>query len=105
MHAPVDGIILSRKGDAGVDVSRGEDGVFRIATDLGQLQVMIEPEPPVLAKLSAGMEAFIFLAEMGAEPLRAQISRIDKDKVYVMFGSPDPSVRPGVTAQVRIKLP
>lgn len=105
IHAPVDGIILSRKGDAGVEVSRGEDGVFRIATDLGQLQVMLEPEPPVLAKLQAGMPAFVFLAEAGAEPLNAEISRIENDKVYVMFGSPDPSVRPGVTAQVRIKLP
>ncbi|MBM3765945.1 MAG: biotin/lipoyl-binding protein [Acidobacteria bacterium] len=105
VHAPVDGIILERKGDAGAEVVRGENGVFRIATDLGQLQVVIEPEPPVLAKLQAGMQAFVFLAEVGAEPLNAEISRIENAKVYVMFGSPDPSVRPGVTAQVRIKLP
>jgi multidrug efflux pump subunit AcrA (membrane-fusion protein) len=105
MHAPVDGIILSRKGDAGADVALGEDKIFEIATDLGQLQVVVEPDPPTLAKLQPGLEATIILAENASEPLRAEISRIEEGKVYVLFGSPDPSIRPGLSAQVRFKLP
>ena len=105
IHAPVDGVILERKGEAGAEVKLGEDGVFRIGTDLGQLQVVLEPEPPVLAKLQAGMGALVILAEFAAEPLNAEISRIENGKAYVLFGSPDPAIKPGVTAQVRIKLP
>jgi HlyD family secretion protein len=105
VHSPADGIVLDRKGDAGADVKKAEDDVFRIATDLGQLQVVIEPPPPVLAKLAPGMQAMVFLAENAAEPLNAEINRIDQDgKVVIFFGSPDPSIKPGVTAQVRITL-
>lgn len=105
IHAPVDGVILERKGEAGTDVQIGEDGVFRIATDLGQLQVVVEPEPPILAKLQPGMAALVILAEFASEPLSAEITRIENGKVYVLFGSPDPAIKPGLTAQVRIKLP
>jgi multidrug efflux pump subunit AcrA (membrane-fusion protein) len=105
MHAPVDGVILERKGEAGAEVKMGEDGVFRIGTDLGQLQVVVEPEPPILAKLQPGMPAAVILAEFANEQLNAEISRIEDGKVYVMFGSPDPAIKPGLTAQIRIKLP
>lgn len=105
MHAPVTGVVLERKGDAGTDVKMGEEAIFRIGTDLEQLQVVVEPEPAVLSKLQAGRAATVILAELASEPLTAEISRIENGKVYVMFGSPDPSIKPGVTAQVRLKLP
>ncbi len=105
MHAPVDGVVLERKGEAGAEVKMGEDGVFRIGTDLGQLQVVADAPPPVLAKLAPGMAAAVILAEFASEQLNAEISRIENGKVYVMFGSPDPAIKPGITAQVRIKLP
>jgi multidrug resistance efflux pump len=104
IHAPADGIILSRKGEAGVEIKLGEEDIFRIGTDLGLLQMVVEPEPPVLARLKPGMAAMIILAENAAEPLMAEIGRVENGKVYVPFGSPDPSIRPGLTAQVRIKL-
>jgi len=105
IHAPVDGVILDRKGEAGTEVQIGEDGIVRIGTDLGQLQVVAEPEPAVLAKLKVGMPAGVILAEFASEMLNAEISRIEGGKVYVMFGSPDPAIKPGITAQVRVKLP
>ena len=105
MHAPVDGVILERKGEAGTEVRIGEDGIFRIGTDLGQLQVVVEPEPAVLAKLRAGQPATVILAEFASDPLNAEISRIEGGRVYVLFGSPDPAIKPGITAQVRIRLP
>jgi multidrug resistance efflux pump len=105
MHAPVDGVVLERKGEAGADVRIGEDGVFRIGADLGQLQVVVEPEPGVLSKLKVGQPAAVILAEFANEQLNAEISRIEGGKAYVMFGSPDPAIKPGITAQVRVKLP
>lgn len=105
VHAPVDGIVLSRKGDAGAEVQLGEERLFEIGTSLGQLQVVIEPEPPILAKLQPGLAADVILAESINEPLHAEITRIEQGRVYVLFGSPDPAIRPGLTAQVRLKLP
>ena len=104
IHAPVDGIILERKGEAGVDVRIGEDNIIRIATSLGQLQVVIEPEPAVLQRLKQGMAAEVILAEMASTPLNAEINRVENGRAYVFFGSPDPSIKPGVTAQVKIRL-
>jgi multidrug resistance efflux pump len=105
IHAPVDGIVISRKGEPGVHVQLGEDDVLRIGTDLGLLQVVLEPEPLVLSKLKQGQPASVFLAENAGEALNGEINRIDNGKVYVYFGSPDPSVKPGLTAQVKVTLP
>lgn len=105
IHAPVDGIILDRKGEAGIAIHIGEENIVRIATDLGQLQVVIEPEPEVLKRLRPGSPAEIILAEMAATPLNAEVNRIEGTRVILFFGSPDPAIKPGLTAQVKIKLP
>lgn len=105
IHSPVDGVVLDRKGEAGVEVAMGEDNIFKIGTDLGQLQVVAEAAPEVLKKLQPGMAAAVILAEFASEQLNAEISRIENGKIFVMFGSPDPGIKPGITAQVRIKLP
>lgn len=104
IHAPVDGIVISRLGEAGAEVSRGGEDVFQIATDLGNLQVVIEPEAAVLKKLQEGMRAEVYLSELGNEPLNGEIGQVTEDKAVVFFGNPNPLVRPGVTAQVRIRL-
>ena len=67
--------------------------------------MVVEPEPAVLAKLQAGQAATVILAEFASDQLNAEISRIEGGRVYVLFGSPDPAIKPGITAQVRIRLP
>lgn len=104
IHAPVDGIVISRKGEAGAEVRLGEDDIFRIGTDLGLLQMVVEADPTALARVRPGMPALIILAENAGEPLIAEVARIENGKIYVPFGSPDPSIKPGLTAQVRLKL-
>lgn len=105
VHAPVDGIVVMRKGEAGTEIQIGEDELFRIATDLGNLQVVIEPEASVLAKLKEGMPATVFVSEQANEPLNGEIARVADGKVTVLFLNPNPLIKPGLTAQVRIKLP
>lgn len=105
VHAPVDGIILKRKGDAGVEIQQGEDDLFEIATDLGNLQVVVEINAAQQAKLKEGAPALVFLTEMGNEPMNGELARVADGRAIVLFQNPNPLVKPGLTAQVKIRLP
>ena len=103
--SPVDGIFLSSSVDAGDEVTRNMEDLFQIAVDLSRMQVTVEPTPPQLAKLKQGMAAQVFMAESGGEALPGEISGIEENQVTVVFQSPTAAIKPGLTAQVRIKLP
>ena len=105
VHAPVDGVIVMRKGEAGAEIQKGEDEVFRIATDLGNLQIVVEPEAAVLSRIKEGMLVAVFVAEQSNEALNGEIARVADGKVTILFLNPNPLIKPGLTAQVRIKLP
>lgn len=105
IHSPVDGLILSRKGEAGVEIRPGEEGIFQLATDLRNMQVVVEPEPELAARLTPGTPASVYLAELGSEPLGGEVARVEQGKVIVFFQNPNPLIRPGLTAQVRLKMP
>jgi multidrug resistance efflux pump len=104
VHAPVDGLIVGRRGNAGDDVDRSMTDLFQIGTDLTQLAVVVEPPPPVLARIRPGQSAVVTVSEAQNEPLTAEVKKVEKGHVTIEFTSPDPAVKPGLTAQVRIKL-
>ncbi|MEP6539857.1 MAG: efflux RND transporter periplasmic adaptor subunit [Bryobacteraceae bacterium] len=104
VHAPVDGIVVGRRGNAGDDVDRGMKDLFRIATDLSRLAVVAEPAPAVLARIHPGQPAVVKVAEAQNEPLAAEVKKVENGQVTVEFASPDAAVKPGLTAQVRIKI-
>ncbi|HWC00907.1 MAG TPA: efflux RND transporter periplasmic adaptor subunit [Bryobacteraceae bacterium] len=102
VHSPVTGVVLNRQGEVG---KLHEDGtaMFEIAADLSLLQVAVEPEPPMLARIRPGQPALIFVADLqGAIP--GTVKDIQNTVVHVVFTSPTAVLRPGVTAQVRIRL-
>ncbi len=101
VHSPVNGVVVARRGQAGDDVNRSMADLFRIATDLSRLEVVLEPPPPVLARIHAGQQAAITVAE-SPNPLSGQVKSVDQGKVVVEFANPDPVVKPGLTAHVRI---
>ena len=103
--SPVDGIFLSSAVEAGDEVSRDMAELFQIAVDLSRMQVTLEPTPPQLAKMKVGMAAQVFMAEANGEALPGAISAIEDNQVTVVFQSPTAAIKPGLTAQVRIKLP
>jgi len=105
IHSPVDGVLLSHKASVGEDVDRSMADLFRIAVDLSLLQVAIEPEPPVLSRLRLQLPALVFLPEAGAEGVAGAIRAIEGNRVLVEFANPNQAVKPGLTAQVRIRLP
>lgn len=102
VHSPVNGLVIARHGEPGKPQDPNTP-IFEIATDLGALLVDLEPEPPVLARLKPGQAALVFVADV-PEGLPGQVSEIKDGRVRVAFASPSPLVKPGVTAQVRIRV-
>ncbi len=101
VHSPVNGVVVSRRGQPGEDVDRSMQDLFQVATDLSHLDVVLEPPPPVLARIHPGQQAAITVAET-PNPLSGQVKSVDQGKVVVEFANPDPVVKPGLTARVRI---
>jgi multidrug efflux pump subunit AcrA (membrane-fusion protein) len=56
--APVDGLIIAIRKSAGSEVHREVDVLFDIGVDLTALEVVLEPEPPVLKRMQAGLPAW-----------------------------------------------
>ena len=104
VHAPVDGTIVSRKGTAGEQVTAEMADMFVIATDLAALQIELEPEPPVLPRLQQGQQAIVIIAESANDSIEGKIKEIKGTKVIVEFVSSNPSIKPGLTARVKLKL-
>lgn len=104
VHSPVDGVIVKIGKNAGDEVKRDEPGVFEIATELTSLELVVEPPPPVLKRLTPGSPALIRIAEIPGEGLPAKIKAIQGSLVVIEFASPDPVIRPGMTALAVLKL-
>jgi HlyD family secretion protein len=102
IHAPVSGLIVARKGEAGEDHEAGAE-LFQIATDLAALQVLLEAEPSFLARLKPGQTVGVILADV-PETISGTIEWMNQNQMVIDFVSPTPLVRPGMTAQVRIRI-
>lgn len=104
IRSPVSGIVVARKGEVGKVLAPGEaEDLFEIAADLSQLAVAIQASPAEIAGIQPGREALIFLAELpGAIP--ASVKEVRGAALIVAFTSPSAVIRPGMTAQVRLRL-
>jgi multidrug resistance efflux pump len=103
IHSPVDGLVVAVTKQPGDEVTTEVRDLFQIAVNLTALEAVVEPEPPALARIRPGQEALIQIAELpGAIPGR--VKEIQGAQVIVEFTSPNPALRPGTTAQVRIRL-
>jgi multidrug resistance efflux pump len=104
VRAPADGIIVARRGELGEDVTRQIEDLFRIATALSAMEVVVEPTPPALARIRPGQAAAIHIAEMPNEVINGTVREVAGSQVIVEFISPTPLIKPGLSAQVTIKL-
>ena len=102
VHSPVNGLVVARRGEVGQQLEPGAE-LFQIATDLAALLVDVEPEPPVLARLKPGQPALVFVADV-PEGIPGQVTQVQGGHASVAFVTPSTLVRPGMTAQVRIRL-
>jgi HlyD family secretion protein len=103
--SPVDGIFLSSGVEPGEEVTRSMEDLFQIAVDLSRMQVIVEPTPEQMTKMKLGLPVQVFMAEAAGEALPGEISLIQDNYVTIVFQSPTAAIKPGLTAQVRIKLP
>jgi multidrug resistance efflux pump len=103
--SPVSGIVVVRKGEAGKAI--GEDGnteLFQVAVNTALLEAVLEAHPTALARLTPGQTALLFFADIPGEGLPGTVAEIKGDQARITFTSPNPVIKPGMTAQVRITL-
>jgi multidrug efflux pump subunit AcrA (membrane-fusion protein) len=104
VHSPVDGVIVGMKAKVGEPVELGAGDLFEVAVELGQLQVAFDPDPNVAGKLKDGLPATIQLIELSRDGIGGEVKRTEKGDWRVQFASPDPVVKPGINAIIKIKL-
>jgi len=102
--SPVDGTVVATRARAGDEVTPAIENLIQIAVDLSQLLVVLEPEPPLLARIKPEMPVAIHIAEAGDESFAGTVKEIKDSQVIIEFASPNAAVKPGLTAQVRIRF-
>ena len=103
VRSPVDGFVVARNGEAGKPAPES-GGLFQIATDLYALEVPLDPVPPVLQRLRPGMQALVLILDLQSTAIPGAIKEIKGSQVIVEFGSTSPAIKPGMQADVRLKL-
>jgi multidrug resistance efflux pump len=105
VRSPVDGQVVERKGQVGQELTQQDQAeLFRIAVNLANLQVRVNPDPDALQRIKAGDQAMVIVADLGGEGIPATVKKVEGSTATVAFTSPNPVVKPGMSAQVRIKL-
>ncbi len=104
IRSPVSGILVARNGEPGKLIGPEEaKDLLEIAANLSQLAVTIHVEPPVLQRIRPGQDALIIVADLSCV-IPATVSEIKGKDVILNFVSPSAVIRPGITAQVRLRL-
>jgi multidrug resistance efflux pump len=103
--SPADGVLLAARAKAGEEVTTAVNDLFQIGVDLHEMQVSFEPDPPALKQLKSGLPALVQILDYSADAVEAEIASIEDGRVKVHFLSPDPSIKPGMAAVVKIRLP
>ena len=75
-----------------------------IVVNLSLLEVVVEPEPPYLARITPSQDAIVRIAEVPGRGIPGKVKEVKNNQVIVEFISPSPAGRPGLSAQVVIKL-
>lgn len=101
VRSPADGLLIGHRADAGGEVTRDMKDLFQIGVDLGQLECVVEATPALAARIRPGQNVVIQIVEAANEPLAGIVKSINGTQVVVEFESPNPAIKPGLTAQVR----
>ena len=104
VHSPVDGLLVARNGEVGKPAQEFGDNLFQIATDTYALEVALEPQPAVLNRLRPGQPALVLVPDLQTPGIEGDIKEIKGTQVLVEFNSTIPAIRPGMLADVRLKL-
>jgi HlyD family secretion protein len=103
IHSPANGLLVAVSRQPGEEVTTEVQDLFQIAVNLSALEAVVQPDPPALARIRPGQEALIQSADL-PDVVPGRVKEIQGAQVIVEFTSPNPALRPGATAQVRIRL-
>jgi len=103
VRSPVNGLLVARRGNLGEPVDPSMTDLFRVAVDLSSLEIVVDPDPRDLPRIHAGQVALVQIAEV-PDPIAGAVREIQTSHVFVEFTSPSPAVKPGLSAQVKIRL-
>lgn len=104
VHSPVDGYVVSRKGEVGKPADDLGSEFFQIATDLYAMEVGLEPKAQDLKRMIPGMPALVLVLDVQSGAMEGRVKEIKDGKVTVEFGSANPALRPGMMADVRFRF-
>jgi multidrug resistance efflux pump len=104
VRAPAAGTVVGRKGEVGKPAEEAGDQMFRIATDLYALEVKLEPKPDELARIHPGQEAVVLLLDLQGAGMQGTVKEVKDGAVTVEFAGAIPGIKPGMRADVRLKL-
>jgi len=104
VRSPVDGIIVGRKAAIGKPADEAGNEFFQIATDLYALEVALEPKPQDLKRIQAGERALVLVLDLQSQGLPGAVRSVQGSQVLVEFECNLPGIKPGMLADVRLKL-
>jgi HlyD family secretion protein len=103
VHSPVDGYVLSRKGEVGGEAGINDE-LFQIATDLYAMEVPVEMKPELLKRVVPGQPALVLMLDLQSAAMPGVVREIKDNQAIVEFNSTLPAIKPGMQADVRFKL-
>jgi multidrug resistance efflux pump len=104
VHSPVDGYVVSRKGEVGGSAAESGDELFQIATDLYAMEVVLEPKAELLKRIVPGQPALVLVLDLQNAAMPGVVREIKGNQAIVEFDSTLPAIKPGMLADVRLKL-
>ncbi|MBV6430330.1 MAG: hypothetical protein IANPNBLG_00439 [Bryobacteraceae bacterium] len=102
--SPADGTVLKLGVEPGGEVTRGMEDLIQLAVDPALLQVVVEPEPRLLARVKPGMPALVTVPDLSSDGIAGNVKEIQGTRVIIDFTSPNPAIKHGMLASVRIPL-
>jgi multidrug resistance efflux pump len=104
MHSPVDGYVVSRKGEVGENAAQLGDQMFQIATDLFALEVAVDLKPELLKRIVPGQPALVLVLDLQSVAMQGVVREVKNNQAIVEFDSALSAIKPGMQADVRFKL-
>ena len=104
LQSPMDGVVLSHKGQPGEAITRASGDFFQLVTDSLALRLVADAaDPAILGRIKVGAQAAVRAAEF-PDDIAAVVREVKGSQVMVDFMSPIQEIKPGLSARVKIKL-
>ena len=104
VRCPVDGTVVARRAEIGKPANEAGEEFFQIATDLYALEVSVEPKPEDLKRIQPGQQALVLILDLQSQALPGVVREVKGNQAVVEFEGNVPGIKPGMLADVRLKL-